>query len=249
MPEPTPSRPVAVVTGASGGIGEASARRLAAEGYEVVLGARRVERLEAIAAEIGGRAIALDVTDDASVDAFAAQVPVLSVLVNNAGGALGADAVLDADLDGWRTMYETNVLGTVRVTKALIGALEASGSGTIINIGSIAGFEIYPGGAGYIAAKHGVWTTSRTLRLELLGRPIRVTEIQPGMVETDFARVRFDGDEEKAKAVYQGMTPLVADDVADLVAFVATRPEHVNLDSIVVRPRDQATGRDVHRTA
>lgn len=249
MPETTPSRPVAVVTGASGGIGEASARRLAAEGYEVVLGARRVERLEAIAAEIGGRAIALDVTDDASVDAFAAQVPVLSVLVNNAGGALGADAVLDADLDGWRTMYETNVLGTVRVTKALIGALEASGSGTIINIGSIAGFEIYPGGAGYIAAKHGVWTTSRTLRLELLGRPIRVTEIQPGMVETDFARVRFDGDEEKAKAVYQGMTPLVADDVADLVAFVATRPEHVNLDSIVVRPRDQATGRDVHRTA
>ncbi|MEV4421545.1 SDR family NAD(P)-dependent oxidoreductase [Patulibacter sp. NPDC049589] len=249
MSETTPARPVAVVTGASGGIGEASARRLAAEGYEVVLGARRVERLEAIAADIGGRAIALDVTDDASVDAFAAQVPVLSVLVNNAGGALGADAVLDADLDGWRTMYETNVLGTVRVTKALIGALEVSGSGTIINIGSIAGFEIYPGGAGYIAAKHGVWTTSRTLRLELLGRPIRVTEIQPGMVETDFARVRFDGDEEKAKAVYQGMTPLVADDVADLVAFVATRPEHVNLDSIVVRPRDQATGRDVHRSA
>ncbi|WP_026911725.1 SDR family NAD(P)-dependent oxidoreductase [Patulibacter minatonensis] len=249
MPESPSARPVAVVTGASGGIGEASARRLAAAGYEVVLGARRVDRLEAIAADIDGRAIALDVTDDASVDAFAAQVPTLDVLVNNAGGALGADPVLDADLDGWRTMYETNVLGTVRVTKALIGALEASGSGTIINVGSIAGFEIYPGGGGYIAAKHGVWTTTRTLRLELLGRPIRVTEIQPGMVETDFARVRFDGDEEKAAAVYAGMTPLVADDVADLVAFVATRPEHVNLDSIVVRPRDQATGRDVHRTA
>lgn len=249
MSDSTSPRPVAVVTGASGGIGEASARRLAAEGYEVVLGARRVDRLEAIAADIGGRAIALDVTDDASVDAFAAQVPVLSVLVNNAGGALGADPVLEADLDGWRTMFETNVLGTVRVTKALIGALEASGAGTIINVGSIAGFEIYPGGAGYIAAKHGVSASTKTLRLELLGRPIRVTELQPGMVETDFARVRFDGDEEKAAAVYRGMTPLVADDIADLVGFVATRPSHVNLDTIVVRPRDQATGRDVHRTA
>lgn len=249
MPDPSAARPVAVVTGASGGIGEASARRLAAEGYEVVLGARRVDRLQAIAADIGGRALPLDVTDDASVDAFAAQVPVLSVLVNNAGGALGADPVLDADLDGWRTMFETNVLGTVRVTKALIGALEASGAGTIINVGSIAGFEIYPGGAGYIAAKHGVSASTKTLRLELLGRPIRVTELQPGMVETDFARVRFAGDEEKAAAVYRGMTPLVADDIADLVGFVATRPSHVNLDTIVVRPRDQATGRDVHRTA
>lgn len=249
MSDSAAARPVAVVTGASGGIGEASARRLAAEGYEVVLGARRVDRLRGIAADIGGRALPLDVTDDASVEAFAAQVPVLSVLVNNAGGALGADPVLDADLDGWRTMFETNVLGTVRVTKALIGALEASGAGTIINVGSIAGFEIYPGGAGYIAAKHGVSASTKTLRLELLGRPIRVTELQPGMVETDFARVRFAGDEEKAAAVYRGMTPLVADDIADLVGFVATRPSHVNLDTIVVRPRDQATGRDVHRTA
>ena len=240
------ARPVAVVTGASGGIGEASARRLAAEGYEVVLGARREDRIAAIAAEIGGRAIPLDVTDDASVEAFAAQVPEARVLVNNAGGALGVDPVLDADLEGWRWMYETNVLGTVRVTKALIGALEASGDATIITVGSIAGFEIYPGGGGYIAAKHGVSAATRTLRLEVLGRPIRVTELQPGMVETDFSRVRL-GDDEKAAAVYRGMTPLVADDIADLVAFVATRPSHVNLDTIVVRPRDQATGRDVHR--
>lgn len=241
-----PSRPVAVVTGASGGIGEASARRLAAEGYDVVLGARRVDRLEAIAAEIGGRAAALDVTDDASVAAFAAELPVVDVLVNNAGGALGVDPVLDADVEGWRRMFETNVLGTVRTTKALIGALEASGAGTIVNVGSIAGFEIYPGGGGYVAAKHGVSAATRTLRLELLGRPIRVTELQPGMVDTDFSTVRL-GDAEKAAAVYRGMTPLVADDIADLVAFVATRPEHVNLDTIVVRPRDQATARDVHR--
>jgi NADP-dependent 3-hydroxy acid dehydrogenase YdfG len=246
MSDSPAARPVAVVTGASGGIGEASARRLAAEGYEVVLGARRVDRLEAIAADIGGRAIALDVTDDASVDAFAAQLPTLSVLVNNAGGALGIDPVLEADIDGWRRMFETNVLGTVRVTKALIGALEASGDGLVVNIGSIAGFEIYPGGGGYIAAKHGVSAATRTMRLELLGRPIRVTELQPGMVETDFSKVRL-GDDEKAAAVYRGMTPLVADDIADLVGFVATRPSHVNLDTIVVRPRDQATGRDVHR--
>ncbi|CAB4892111.1 unannotated protein [freshwater metagenome] len=245
MPEAA-ARPVAVVTGASGGIGEATARRLAAEGYDVVLGARRVDRIEAIAAEIGGRAIPLDVTDDGSVAAFAAQVPVLSVLVNNAGGALGVDPVLEADIDGWRRMYETNVLGTVRVTKALIGPLEASGDGLVVTIGSIAGFEIYPGGGGYIAAKHGVSAAMRTMRIELLGRPIRVTELQPGMVETDFSRVRL-GDDEQAAAVYRGMTPLVADDVAEVVAFVATRPSHVDLDTIVIRPRDQASARDVYR--
>jgi NADP-dependent 3-hydroxy acid dehydrogenase YdfG len=241
------ARPVAVVTGASGGIGAATARRLAAEGFEVVLGARRVDRLEAIAAEIGGRALPLDVTDDASVAAFAAQVPEVAVLVNNAGGALGTDQVVDADLDGWRWMYEANVLGVVRVTNALIDRLEASGDGRVVVIGSIAGFEIYPGGGGYIAAKHAVSAVTKTLRLELLGRPVRVTEIQPGMVETDFSRVRFGGDEQAAAKVYAGMTPLVADDIADVVAFVATRPWHVNIDEVVVRPRDQASARDVHR--
>jgi NADP-dependent 3-hydroxy acid dehydrogenase YdfG len=247
MSDTPAARPVAVVTGASGGIGAATARRLAAEGFEVVLGARRVDRLEAIAREIGGRALPLDVTDDASVAAFAAQVPEVSVLVNNAGGALGTDQVVDADLDGWRWMYEANVLGVVRVTNALIDRLEASGDGRVVVIGSIAGFEIYPGGGGYIAAKHAVSAVTKTLRLELLGRPVRVTEIQPGMVETDFSRVRFGGDEEAAAKVYAGMTPLVADDIADVVAFVATRPWHVNIDEVVVRPRDQASARDVHR--
>jgi NADP-dependent 3-hydroxy acid dehydrogenase YdfG len=247
MSDTPAARPVAVVTGASGGIGAATARRLAAEGFEVVLGARRVDRLEAIAAEIGGRALPLDVTDDASVAAFAAQVPEVSVLVNNAGGALGTDQVVAADLDGWRWMYEANVLGVVRVTNALIDRLEASGDGRVVVIGSIAGFEIYPGGGGYIAAKHAVSAVTKTLRLELLGRPVRVTEIQPGMVETDFSRVRFGGDEAAAAKVYAGMTPLVADDIADVVAFVATRPWHVNIDEVVVRPRDQASARDVHR--
>jgi NADP-dependent 3-hydroxy acid dehydrogenase YdfG len=247
MSDASAARPVAVVTGASGGIGAATARRLAAEGFEVVLGARRVDRLEAIAAEIGGRALPLDVTDDASVAAFAAEVPEVAVLVNNAGGALGTDQVVDADIDGWRWMFEANVLGVVRVTNALIDRLEASGDGRVVVIGSIAGFEIYPGGGGYIAAKHAVSAVTKTLRLELLGRPVRVTEIQPGMVETDFSRVRFAGDEEAAAKVYAGMTPLVADDIADVVAFVATRPWHVNIDEVVVRPRDQASARDVHR--
>ncbi|WP_210493742.1 SDR family NAD(P)-dependent oxidoreductase [Patulibacter sp. SYSU D01012] len=241
------SRPVAVVTGASGGIGEATARRLAAEGFEVVLGARRLERVQAIAAEIDGRALPLDVTDPASVAAFAAEIPACEVLVNNAGGALGTDPVLGADEDGWRWMYEANVLGVVRVTKALVDRLEASGDGRIVVIGSIAGFEIYPGGGGYIAAKHAVSAVAKTLRLELLGRPIRVTELQPGMVETDFSKVRFGGDEARAAEVYRGMTPLVADDVADVVAFAVTRPAHVDLDQIVLRPRDQVTARDVHR--
>lgn len=245
--DPTPNRPVAVVTGASGGIGEASARRLAADGFEVVLGARRLDRLEAIAAEIGGRALPLDVTDAASVAAFAAAIPVCSVLVNNAGGALGVDPVLDADLDQWQWMFDANVLGVVRVTQALTSALEASGDGRIVTIGSIAGFEIYPGGGGYVAAKHAISAVLKTLRIELLGRPIRVTEILPGMVETDFSTVRFGGDEQRAAAVYQGMTPLIADDIADIVSFAATRPWHVNIDQVVVRPRAQATARDVHR--
>lgn len=241
------SRPVAVVTGASGGIGEACARRLAADGFEVVIGARRVDRLTSIAEEIDGRALPLDVTDDASVAAFMAEVPRCSVLVNNAGGALGVDPVLEADIDGWRTMFETNVLGVVRITKALMPALEASGDGRIVVIGSIAGFETYPGGGGYVAAKHAASAVTKVLRKEIIGRPVRVTEIQPGMVETDFSKVRFDGDEQRAAAVYRGMTPLVADDIADVVSFVVTRPSHVNVDQLVIRPRDQTTATDVHR--
>jgi NADP-dependent 3-hydroxy acid dehydrogenase YdfG len=242
------SRGVAVVTGASSGIGEATARRLAAEGFDVVLGARRLDRLEAIAADIGGRALALDVTSTESVDAFCAQVDGCRLLVNNAGGALGRDAVADADEEEWRWMYDANVLGVMRMTRALLPSLEASGDGHVVMIGSIAGHEPYVGGAGYNAVKFALRAVTKVLRLELVGKPVRVTTIDPGMVDTEFSLVRFHGDQDKAEAVYAGMTPLTADDIADCVAFAVTRPSHVNIDSMVVMPRDQASAAVVHRT-
>ncbi|MBN2623761.1 MAG: SDR family NAD(P)-dependent oxidoreductase [Acidimicrobiales bacterium] len=238
----------AVVTGASSGIGAATARALAADGWDVVVGARRVDRLDALAAEIGARAHPLDVTDPASVDAFVRAVPECRLLVNNAGGALGLTAVAEADESQWRAMYETNVLGVVRVTKGLLGALEASGDGQVVTIGSIAAHEAYPGGAGYNAAKFAVRAVMAVLRQELLGRPIRVSEIDPGMVETEFSLVRFGGDAERAAAVYEGLTPLSADDVAECVRWVASRPSHVNIDQMIVLARDQASARLVHRS-
>ena len=241
------SRPVAVVTGASSGIGSATARRLAAEGFAVVCAARRLERLAALAAEIGGVAVACNVADTASVERLAAQVSDCTVLVNNAGGALGLEPVAEADEDHWRQMYETNVLGVMRVTRAFLPALEASGDGRIVVVGSVAGHEAYVGGGGYTAAKHGAAALVETLRLELLGRPVRVTEVAPGMVETEFSLVRFGGDEARAAAVYAGLTPLAAEDVADCVAWAVTRPAHVNIDRIDVRPRDQATAKIAYR--
>jgi NADP-dependent 3-hydroxy acid dehydrogenase YdfG len=240
-------RKVAVVTGASAGIGAAAAEALAGAGFHVVLGARRLDRLRAVAAPLGGEAWPLDVTDEASVEAFAARLGGVHLLVNNAGGALGLDAVAEAVDERWRTMFETNLLGTVRMVRALLPKLEASGDGHVINVGSVAGFEVYPGGAGYTAAKHGVEALTRTLRLELLGRPVRVTEVAPGLVETEFSLVRFTGDAERAEKVYAGMRPLTAADVADCIVWAATRPSHVNVDKIVVRPRDQATATAVHR--
>jgi NADP-dependent 3-hydroxy acid dehydrogenase YdfG len=248
MPTPDPSRPpVAVVTGASSGIGASTARALAADGWEVVVGARRVDRIEALAAEIGGRAHVLDVSDTASVDEFVAAVPGCRLLVNDAGGALGLTPVAEADEHQWRSMYETNVLGVVRMTKALLPALEASGDGHVVTIGSIAGHEPYPGGAGYNAAKFAVRAVMAVLRQELLGRPVRVSEIDPGMVETEFSLVRFGGDAERAAAVYEGVTPLSPDDVAECVCWVASRPSHVNIDQLIVLARDQAGARQVHR--
>jgi NADP-dependent 3-hydroxy acid dehydrogenase YdfG len=243
------SRGVAVVTGASSGIGAATARRLAAAGFDVVVGARRLDRLKEVAAASGARALPLDVTDDASVKAFVAEVPECRVLVNNAGGALGMDAVEHADLEQWRAMYEVNVLGTIRVTRAFLPALEASGDGLIVIIGSIAGFEPYEGGAGYNAAKHAELAARQVLRYELLGRRVRVCEVDPGMVETEFSLVRFGGDSHRAEEVYAGMTPLAAEDVAECVEFVVTRPAHVNIDQLVVMARDQASARRVHRRA
>lgn len=237
----------AVVTGASAGIGEATARQLAAAGFHVVLGARRVDRLKAIAADIDGTPIELDVTDADSVEAFRSQVPTCHLLVNSAGGARGLEPVAAADEDHWRWMWEANVLGTLRITKALLPKLIESGDGHVITVTSIAATETYDNGAGYTSAKHAQGALHRTLRGEHLGQPVRFTEILPGMVQTDFSLLRFDGDTERAASVYKGITPLTADDVADVIVFAATRPAHVNLDSIVLKPRAQASAGRAHR--
>lgn len=239
-------RPTAVVTGASSGIGAATARALGAAGFHVVLGARRLERCEEIAKEIDGTALTLDVTDRESVRAFADAVPEAKLLVNNAGGAKGLEPVADADEDDWRWMWETNVAGTLRLTQAFLPKLRASGDGHIVTVTSIAALDFYDNGAGYTGAKHAQAMLHRTLRGELLGEPIRITEICPGMVETEFSEVRL-GDAAKAAKVYEGLTPLTADDVADTIVFAATRPSHVNLDQIVLKPRDQASGTRRHR--
>jgi NADP-dependent 3-hydroxy acid dehydrogenase YdfG len=231
---------VAVVTGASSGIGAATAKTFAALGFHVVAVARRADRINALAKEINGTAIVADVTDDASVEALASKLDRVDVLVNNAGGARGLAPVADSDLEHWRWMWETNVLGTLRVTRALLPKLIDSGDGLIITVTSVAALEVYDNGAGYTAAKHAQGALHRTLRGELLGKPVRLTEIAPGAVETEFSLVRFDGDQQRADSVYAGITPLTADDVAEVIGFVASRPSHVDLDLIVMKPRDQA---------
>ena len=249
--------PTAVVTGASSGIGAATARQLAAAGYHVVVTARRKDRIETLAADItaGGHqatAYALDITDRAAVDTFAAGLDRFSsvqVLVNNAGGALGLDPIATGDPAEWRQMYETNVIGTLNVTQALLPTLTASGDGTVVVVSSTAGHGTYEGGAGYVAAKHGSHVLAETLRLEILGTPVRVIEVAPGMVKTEeFATTRFHGDTERAAKVYAGVAePLSADDVADTITWAVTRPSHVNIDLLVVRPRAQASNSKVHR--
>ncbi|BBY98782.1 SDR family NAD(P)-dependent oxidoreductase [Mycolicibacterium fallax] len=243
-PDQARPAPIAVVTGASSGIGEATAKTLAAQGFHVVVAARRGDRLQALAAEIGGTAVVVDVTDPDRVDALAAAVAALPgpvrVLVNNAGGARGLAPVAEADIEHWRWMWETNVLGTLRVTRALLSALIDSGDGLIVTVTSVAAFELYQGGAGYTSAKHAESALHGTLRRELLGKPVRFTEIAPGAVETEFSLVRFDGDRQRADAVYAEMTPLTAGDIAEVIGFVASRPAHVCLDRVVIRPRDQS---------
>jgi 3-hydroxy acid dehydrogenase/malonic semialdehyde reductase len=244
------STPVAVITGASSGIGAATAVALGRHGFQVVVGARRLERLQRVAGE-EGVALPLDVTDQKSIDAFVREVARrfgrIDVLVNNAGGALGLTPIAQAVDEDWIAMWKTNVLGLMWMTRACIPLLRKAKHGHIVNIGSIAGFETYAGGGGYTAAKHAVRAISRTLRLELNGEPIRVTEIAPGLVETEFSVVRFHGDRKAAKAVYEGLKPLSAEDVADCVLFAVTRPPHVDIDEIVVRPVAQAAVWQVSR--
>ncbi|WP_216210778.1 SDR family NAD(P)-dependent oxidoreductase [Amycolatopsis aidingensis] len=241
------SNRIAVITGASAGIGASTARALAKAGFDVILGARRLDRVTALADELSGTAHLLDVTDQESVASFAKQVPQCHVLVNNAGGARGLERVENADEQNWRWMWETNVLGTLRMTKALLPKLVESGDGHVLTVTSIAGHEVYDGGSGYTAAKHAQSALHRTLRSEHLGQPVRFTEIIPGMVETDFSLNRFAGDTERAEKVYQGLDPLTPDDVAEVIAFAATRPAHVNLDEIVLKPRAQYNGSRFHR--
>lgn len=246
------SQRVAVVTGASSGIGAATARELSRLGFRVVAAARRTDRIEQLAADTGATAVTCDVTDPASVAGLAEAVGgVVHVLVNNAGGAFGADRVEAADPEQWRAMYDVNVLGILHVTQALLPALRASGDGLLVNVGSTAGRATYETGAGYVAAKHGTRVVTETLRLELNGEPIRVTEVAPGMVHTEeFSRVRFGGDQARADAVYAGVPdPLVAEDVADAIGWIATRPAHVNIDQLVIRPRAQASNSKLHRVA
>ena len=238
---PDPRR-VAVVTGASAGIGEATAKTLAAQGFHVICVARRAAPVEALAAEINGTAIVADITDPDAVAALAQHLDRVDVLVNNAGGARGLESVADADIENWRWMWESNVLGTLQVTKALLPKLIDSGDGLIVTVTSIAALETYDNGAGYTTAKHAQGVLHRTLRSELFGKPVRLTEVAPGMVKTDFSLNRFDGDAERAEKVYAGVDPLVAEDIAEVIGFVASRPAHVDLDLIVVRPRDQVTG-------
>lgn len=251
------TRPTAVVTGASSGIGAATARQLAADGFHVIAAARRADRLAELIGEItaaggSGTAVSCDVTSDESVAALAAQLPEpVTLLVNNAGGALGLEPIESAQLADWRWMYEVNVLGTLRVTQALLPALDRSGRGTVVVVGSTAALTVYEGGAGYTAAKHAETALTETLRLELCGRPVRVVEVDPGMVRTDeFSLVRFRGDAQRAAAVYEGVPePLVATDIADCIAWCATRPHHVNIDRLVVRPLAQAANYKVHRVS
>jgi NADP-dependent 3-hydroxy acid dehydrogenase YdfG len=244
------TRRKAVVTGSSSGIGAATARALAGAGFEVFCAARRIDRLEPLAAEIGGVAVECDVIDAAAVERLADEVgPTLDVLVNNAGGSIGADNVVDANPDDWRRMFDINVIGTLTVTRALMPAMIASGDAVLINMGSTAGRVVYETGGGYTAAKHALAAMTLTLRLELLGQPVRITEISPGMVATEeFGLGRVRGDQAKRDATYAGVrNPLVAEDIADIVTWVATRPSHVNIDLLITRPRAQATQTQVWR--
>ncbi len=242
----------AVVTGASSGIGAATVAALTAAGWDVVAVARRVDRLAEVAERTGAHPVVADVTSDDDVARVAAEARArgpVHALVNNAGGALGVDPVATGSVADWQRMYEVNVLGTLRMTQALLPDLRASGRGDVVVLTSTAAHDTYPGGGGYVAAKHAERVIANTLRLELVGEPVRVIEIAPGMVRTDeFSLVRFSGDQARADAVYAGVAePLVAEDVADAITWCLTRPHHVNIDSLVIRPRAQASNTVVAR--
>lgn len=248
---------IAMISGASAGIGAAAARALAREGYGLILGARRLDRLvrlaDGIRAEFGVPVWSgvLDVRDAGSVADFVAggvaAMGGIDVLVNNAGMAQGLDRLDTVAPESWRQMIDTNVEGVIRLTQAALPHLRKSGRAHIVNISSIAGQGVYPGGGVYCATKHALDALTQTLRLELLAEPIRVSSIDPGMVETEFSIVRL-GDADKAAQVYRDMTPLTADDIAECVRWVVMLPSHVNIDRITIKPRQQGDLRTVCRT-
>jgi serine 3-dehydrogenase len=248
---------IVLVTGASAGIGAACARAFAREGARLVLAARRASRLEEMAEKLRGAgtdvlALELDVADAAAVaetlGGLAAEWREVDVLVNNAGLGRGMEKLWESDPAGWDEMVDTNVKGLLYVTRAVLPGMVERGRGHVINLGSVAGHEVYPGGAVYCATKHAVGAITRGLRMDALGTGVRVSTVDPGMVETEFSVVRFHGDRERADRVYRGMTPLVADDIAETVLWVATRPPHVCIDEIIIKPTDQASATMVHRT-
>ena len=242
-----------LITGASSGFGAAAARAFAAEGANLLLGARRVDRLEKIAGEIRqpGASRALDVASTASVEKFVewarAKTARVDVLINNAGGAHGLDPVASGRDEDWETMFQTNVLGLLRVTRAVLPLMANNPGSSILNIGSIAGHTAYEGGAVYCAAKAAERKITQALRLELNGTGIRVGSLDPGLAETEFSTVRFKGDEARARKVYQGIHPLTAEDIAETLVWMASRPPHVNIDEMLIKPTDQAAIHKVFR--
>jgi 3-hydroxy acid dehydrogenase/malonic semialdehyde reductase len=246
-----------LITGASAGIGEACARAFAAAGARLVLTARRGDRLDALAREFGAAhgtetlPLVLDVRDRAAVQAAIAALPPewreVDLLVNNAGLGRGLAPLHQGDPDDWDEMVDTNVKGVLHATRAVVPGMVERGRGHVINLGSVAGHEVYPGGAVYCATKHALGAITRGLRMDLMGTGVRVSTVDPGMVETDFSVVRFRGDRERAERVYRGMDPLTAADVADTVLWIATRPPHVTIDEVIIKPTDQASATMVHR--
>jgi len=258
MPSPLQDKWV-LITGASSGFGAAAARAFAAQGSKLLLGARRLDRLQQVAAQCrhaGAPAAhfhALDVSQTTSVDAFVAwarqtiSTSHLDVLINNAGGALGLDPVAQGKDADWETMLQTNVLGVLRMTRAALPLMLNNPGSSIISIGSIAGHVAYEGGAAYCAAKAGELQITRALRLELSGTGIRVSTVDPGMAETEFSLVRFKGDAARAKKVYEGTRPLTGEDIADILVWIASRPPHVSIDELIVKPTDQAAVHKIYR--
>lgn len=247
---------IVFITGASSGIGKACAEQFAAQGARVIITARRIDRINKLAEELKNKyqvdmlAIQLDVQDKNQVAAVIQDLPAawknIDILLNNAGTAQASDKIQDGDLEKWDIMINTNVRGLLYVTHAILPGMVARNQGHIINIGSIAGHECYPAGNVYSATKHAVWAISKSLRIDLLGKAIRVTEIDPGAVETEFSEVRWK-DKQRAKAFYADFTPLVAEDIADTVLYSATRPAHVNIAEIIVYPTDQASANHLHK--